>query len=284
MILACGFLLGTAVTSPAAEVWRYIPDDARWAVAIRMGEYLNSETGKRLTERFYDENAERWNAGVRRHFGMDPMTEIDTVILFGRDARKESGATVVLGDFDPGNALEFISGLGGYRLHEHRSHPLHVWNDGAVAYPRPGMAVVAWQAETVKQVLDVLAGEGGHLSADVFRASGGEGWFLRSFAEDVSSLRGMPPKAAALRYTSRLDLTLGEGEGMLSGTLRLETADEDSAVKLMGMLEAMLFYGPLFRDPDDPLVALAKYTSVSLSDDRTSVALSLAVPLSLLPF
>ena len=249
-----------------------------------MGEYLNSETGQRLTERFYDEKAERWNAGVRRHFGMDPMTEIDTVILFGRDARKESGATVILGDFAPENALEFISGLGGYRLDEHRSHQLHVWNDGAVAYPRPGMAVLAWQAETVKQVLDVLAGEGGHLSADAFRAPAGEGWFLRSFAEEVSSLRGMPPKAAALRYSSRLDLTLGEGAGVLSGTLFLETAPDDSAKDLMGMLEAMLFYGPLFKDPNDPLVALAKYVSVNLTDDGRSVAVSLSVPLSRLPF
>ncbi len=282
--LTAAILAMTGATLSAGEAWRYIPDDARWAVVVRMQEYLESEFGKRMTERFHDRNAERWNAGVQRLFGIDPMSEVDTVIISGPDAERFSGVTVFLGDFSPGESLDFLSEMPGYRLLDHRGHELHVWRTGAVAYPRSGMAVVGWRAESVERLLDTLDGERSHLPAESFGSLAMEGWFMRAFAEDVAAMRGMPPQATVLQYTSRLDLVLGEAGETFIGKARLIPAEGGSATNLADRLRSLLVHAPLIGEPDNPFVVLAGHTSVSLSDDGASVGVSLSVPLSRLPF
>ncbi len=274
----------TGATLSAGEAWRYIPEDARWVVVVRMQEYLESDFGKRMTERFHDEKADRWNAGVQRLFGIDPMKDVDTVILSGRDAERFSGVTVFLGNFSPEESLDFLSGMPGYRRLIHRTHTIHVWQTGAVAYPRSGVAVVGWGAESVEGLLDILDGERSHLPAETFGSLAVEGWFMRAFAEDVAAMRGMPPQAAVLQYTSRLDLVLGEAGEAFAGKARLIPAEGGSAANLANRLRSLLAYAPLIGEPDNPFVVLAGHTSVALSKDGASAEISLSVPVSRLPF
>ncbi len=282
--LAGSLAVGSVDVNAAEDLRHHVPADASWAVVVKVADYLDSRTGGGLTDRYWDERAERWRESMRRDFGMDPLREVDAVILHGPDGDPANGVAVVLGAFKPEGVEQRLRGKDDYRQVEERGQVVHVWNSGAAAYPAEGIAVLGRGKEPVIKAVDVIQGRRSSIGAE---ALGGMdprrmGEFLTGFSHEGSLLQRFPPKAAILRHARNVRFSSGEDAEVLWGRFTLEIPEEDVSRQVETIIMGWIGYARLAEEARDPFSLAFRHASVERTNDVVEIRFE--VPLDDLPF
>ncbi len=263
----------------AEDPWRYVAADAGWAVLVRFSEYLDSELGEALSERHRDSDAARRIERARRDYGIDLLGEVDTVLLYGPDGDRDRAVAVILGSFETAGAVGRLEGKESYERFDYAGHLLHLWSEGAVGFPRAGVAVLARTRDALEAALDVMEGRRPRMAPEVLGGPGDgdrAGVFLLAFA-DPPAMGELAPKAAVFRHADRVHLRLAERSGRLQGGLVLDVADHEAASEIENVVRGLSGYARLQQEDRQPFLSLLRRTAVERIGGRIEVTFEIPV-------
>lgn len=105
--LRAGLLLVTigviAAPSRAAETDKLLPNDATFVVTINLKQMIASPLFKKLDDKFDIKDALKKNAEAKQaieSIGLDPLKDLDQVVLSGSGGKQDEALILILGKFD----------------------------------------------------------------------------------------------------------------------------------------------------------------------------------------
>lgn len=278
----------TATTTGPQEL-RYVPAEAALVGYANLRDVMNSDFRQRVHAVI--PKHEREQNELERHTGVNLERDVDHIVAClvkaGRDAEHSSGMVLARGRFDTVRlealAREHKGVIEDYRGKRVLQPPEAHGRKGApaVAFLEPGL-IAFGDGVTLRRAIDIHAGGGQNVTTnkelmdligDVEAAS--NAWAVGRF-DSLPTHGNLPPQIAAQIPTMRYFVAAGRVNGGISGTLRVEARDDESAKNLRDVVQGVLALARLQVGSRPELQAMVQ--SLQLSGTGTTVALSFTVP------
>ncbi|HEY3862759.1 MAG TPA: hypothetical protein VGO59_12815 [Verrucomicrobiae bacterium] len=228
-------------------------------------------------------------AAVGAIFDFDFRKQLHGLTVYTTLDHPKDGVLIVYADFDSERLITLAKAADGFHTITNGPHTIYSWIDdkkkanedgekprvyGAIK----GHRVVFGQDE--KHLADALsvidgsassfAGSNGLLAKDSGESILAEGELLKFDFDDPSD------KAAIFKMCKSVRVKLSEHMDDMSATIRLETADANTATQVGSIAQGLLAILKLQQDPD----ALKLANAIAIKQNDSAVAVTLSVPSS----
>jgi hypothetical protein len=302
-----GFPSLSASRSGPSEL-SYVPADAAVVAFANVREVMDSQLRQRLKTVLPQEHGQK---EFRDQTGIDIERDIDYIVAAAtripaaNGSSDPSGLVIARGQFNA-KILEDLAVQHGGVIEEYKGKKLvksaRVRPDTQLEVPAPGTGtVVRRQHEAIvlafleyglvgigseaaiKSAIDAQLtahsitsnNEMMELIADIDQ--GNNAWAVGRF-EAIASQAKLPAEIASKLPAIKTFAVMTHIDGGVSGTLRAETRDDESATNLRQVIQGLLALGKMSNDPN----AMAMLNSLQLTGSGKTVALSFAVPAEVL--
>ena len=280
LILTTAAALALASASLADELRRSsIPADASMVLHFDFEGFRRTSLWQMLLEHEdFDIAAELDELeDIRREFGIDPLTDVRSVTVYGRDDAEPHAALVTVNDRID-TALHRMRDEEDYRSFRSGGLDLHSWDDGgdsvfAYVHPLRSGDRVLVLSDSPERVIDgarVLAGERESL-ADVraprLDVRPNRGSFLYVAAADLPSLHDIEPASQLFGLAQGIQFDLGEAGGLLFAQLAVVTESDEDARNLADMGQGLIAMARLVASgqAEIPDVAIDTLDSIQIN-------------------
>jgi len=227
-------------------------------------------------------------AAFQTIFNLDLRKQLHGLTLYSTGKAPEDGVLLVYADIEPERLITLAKAAKDYQSTPYKQHTIHDWIDDKKkakdgVKPRVyaaiygGRIVVFAQRQVrVAQALDVLDQAAPNLAGNTVFAqlgAGGSTGFIQAAARKLD-LPDSNPNAAMFRLAKGARLQVGEAQGQLRATLKLEAGDEEVAKQMASVGQGLLALMKLQQN-NPGSVKLAE--SLSLKQDAAGVVASLAI-------
>jgi hypothetical protein len=280
-----GFPSLSASRSGPSEL-SYVPADSSVVAFANIREVMDSELRKRLKAALPDEHGQQ---EFQEQTGIDIEHDIDYVVAAmttpgaGGLQNNPNGLVVARGRFNT-TQLETLAREHGGVIEEYKGKRLVKGSDGntrhsvALAFLEPGLVAIGSET-AIKSSIDAqlsshsitATNEIMELIADI--DAGNNAWAVGRF-DAIASQANLPAEVASRIPAIKTFAVMTHVDGGLSGTLRAEARDDQSAENLRQVVQGLLALGRMQNDPK----ATAIVNSLQLSGSGRTVSLSFAVP------
>jgi hypothetical protein len=218
-------------------------------------------------------------------FSFDPLRDLRDVTLYGKDQDRTNAVVIVDGQFDAQKILSLLKMNPQYQEIPYKSSMLYRWQQE----PKPGQqaagdqmmygsiceagrVVMGNSLTAVQQAVDTMKGQASGTSSGLLNQipAGQGGVFAQVVATGVGRLVGEDPKAALLKQTESLALTLGETSDNIFAELSLRGQSPEVAGNMTKLAQGLIAMVQLSNDKPQ-LAELAKKLTVSQADKTTQV-------------
>jgi len=284
-----GFPSLSASRSGPSEL-SYVPADSAVVAFANVREVMDSDLRRRLKIALPNENGQQ---EFQAETGIDIEHDIDYVVAAmttpgeGGLQRDPNGLVVARGRFNT-TQLETLARDHGGAIEEYKGKRLVKVSDNnnirtfALAFLEPGLVGIGSET-AIKSSIDAQLSahsitannEMMELIADI--DSGNNAWAVGRF-DAIANEAHLPVEIASKIPAIKTFAVMSHIDGGLSGKLRAETRDDQSAENLRQVIQGLLALGRMQNDPK----ATAIVNSLQLSGTGRTVSLSFVVPSELL--
>ena len=296
-----GFPSLSASRSGPSEL-SYVPADAAVVAFANVREVMDSQLRQRLKLVLPHEQGQK---EFRDHTGIDIERDIDYIVAAAtripaaNGSSDPSGLVIARGQFNV-KMLEDLAVQHGGVIEEYKGKKLvkstGVRQDTQLEAPAPGAVAVREHETVVLAFLEFgLVGIGSEaaiksaidaqltahsitsnnemmeLIADIDQ--GNNAWAVGRF-DAIAAQAKLPPEIASKLPAIKTFAAMTHIDGGVTGTLRAETRDDESANNLRQVVQGLLALGRMSNDPK----AMALLNSLQLSGSGKTVALAFSVP------
>ena len=278
----------TAATTGPQEL-RYVPAEAALVGYANVRDVMNSDLRQRVHTVI--PKHEREQHDLEKHTGINVERDIDHVVAalvkFEAHAKDTAGMVLARGRFD-NVRLEALAREHKGVIEDYKGKRLvrppaevHGGRGPAVAFLEPGLIALGDDV-TLRRAIDTYAGGGQNLTTnkemmglirDVEAAS--NAWAVGRF-DSLPNRANLPPAVMAQIPAMRYFVAAGRVNGGISGTLRVEARDDESAKNLRDVVGGILALARLQAGSRPELQAMVQ--TLQLSGTGKTVALSFNVP------
>jgi hypothetical protein len=264
-----------------------VPADATMVAYADVRSIMDSELRQQLKQAIPTPTGQQ---EFQEKTGIDIDRDIDYVVaaMTSVDSGRPSGLVVARGRFDA-VTLEALAREHGGTVEEYKgkrlvSSPAEHTEQITLAFLEPGLVAVG-SSSAVRHAIDAATSATSITSNDEMMnlvkdiESGNNAWAVGRF--DVLVSRGQLPQEVAQHIPPvKWFAAAGHINGGVSGLLRAEANDEESAQRLRDVVRGFLALAQLQGQNDPRIASLA--SSMQLSGDGKTVALSFSVPAEIL--
>ncbi len=275
--------------APVANELRYVPADATAIAYADVRAIMDSDLRMRLKAAIpmHQQGQEEF----QRETGIDIERDIDYIVAAVAGASPETGGLVVARGRFNNTQLEtlalqhggIVEDYKGKRIVNSRVHEQHT-GQFALAFLEPGLVAMGAKAAVQRGIdaqLNAQSINGNSemmdLVADI--AQSNNAWAVGRF-DAIASQAKLPPEIAQRMPPIKWFAAAGHVNGGISGMLRAEANDEQSADLLRRQVNGLLALGEMVGGSDPKTAALVK--SLQMSGSGKTVALSFTIPAELL--
>lgn len=296
-----GFPSLSASRSGPAEL-SYVPPDAAVVAYANVQDIMGSQLRQRMklalpNERGQQEFAEQTGIDIERDidYVVAAMTAVPTAM--NAPAGGAGGLVIARGRFNT-TQLETLVREHGGTVEEYKNkrlvkavaekavtrtnpdgtvvnNPAHIM---VLAFLEPGLVAIGSE-EAIKRAIDTKLGPNSITANNEIMElidtidAGNNAWAVGRF-DAIASQAHLPAEVASRMPAVKTFAVMTHIDGGLTGTLRAETRDDQSAENLRQVVQGLLALGRMQNDPR----ATAVLNSLQLSGSGKTVALSFAVP------
>jgi hypothetical protein len=287
--------IGGSSTGPSELA--YLPADSSAVAYANVQDIMNSQFRQRLRQLLPSgEEKDKLAAEM----GIDLERDIDTVVAgFAGGEPKPDGALVLVRGRFSADTIQAKAIAHGARVEEYKgkklvlspaNHPPAIHRDGVakeefsggVAFLEPGLVALG-EASSLKRAIDTGASRenvtgNAQLMKFVSEVPGGSNaWVVGKFdALAKSAAEGLPEQAKAQLSTVQWFAVSARVNGGVSGMVRAEARDEESAKNLRDAANGLLALGKMMSGQDKKLDSLVN--SLQLQGVDKTVTLSFTLP------
>lgn len=274
--------------APVANELRYVPADSAVVAFADVRSIMDSDLRTRLTSAMpmHGQGQQEFQAQT----GIDIEKDIDYVVASAAGPNPQAGGLIVArGRFNDtqleGLALQHGGQVGDYKGKRVVNAPTREGHPQVtLAFLEPGLVAIGTQA-TVERAIDAQLTshsitsneEMMQLVSDI--ASNSNAWAVGRFDTMIQQAR-LPSEIATKVPPVKWFAASGHINGGISGMLRAEANDEESAELLRRQVSGALAFGEMVAKSDPKVGALIN--SLQLSGTGKTVAVSFTVPAELL--
>ena len=250
---------------------REISADARWVAHLDVEALRQTELGRHIQDKMTTDVAARKFEAFKATFNFDPRQDLESLTLYGMGTEKKDGVLLLHGRFDTDQLVTLIRGNKHYSSSVHGTQTIHSWIDkkragkrtyGCVA--RSNQVVIGDNEALVKHAVDVLRWDAKSMAGSMALPGLADAAASTFFIGSVD-MQGMPDvgaKAAVLRRSEALSLSLSESAGRFGCLLRMVAKDADAATAMHAIAQGLIGLTALNADQDPELVKLAQQLSL----------------------
>jgi hypothetical protein len=265
----------------------YVPADATVVAYADVRSIMDSELRQQLKQAI---PAPTGQQEFQEKTGIDIDRDIDYVVaaMTSVDSGRPSGLVVARGRFDT-VTLEALAREHGGTVEEYKgkrlvNSPAEHTEQITLAFLEPGLVAVG-SSSAVRHAIDAATSANSITSNDEMMnlvkdiETGNNAWAVGRF-DVLASRAQLPPEVAQHIPPVKWFAAAGHINGGVSGLLRAEANDEESAQRLRDVVRGFLALAQLQGQNDQRIASLA--SSMQLSGDGKTVALSFSVPAEIL--
>ena len=272
-----------------------IAAQAQWLIHGDVEGLMASKLGQRIQQEAAKPGAAQVLEGIKTIYGINPLTDIKSITLYGSKVGAEEGVALIRANVDREKLVNLLKLNPDYKEHKADGLVIHEWvdppKDDKPAQTRFGafqgsdMAVIASSQTLLRQALAVLEGKADSLakSESPLAAAGPAGAFLTLRVGKLPQPPANKPEAALLAQFAGAQAYLGEVEGKVFAEVAIATATPEAADNVRKMAEGGLAFlnlvmpaqGPAHPDIPPQFPALVRSAKVTM--DGKTVKLSAAV-------
>jgi hypothetical protein len=265
----------------------YVPADATVVAYADVRSIMDSELRQQLKQAI---PAPTGQQEFQEKTGIDIDRDIDYVVaaMTSVDSGRPSGLVVARGRFDT-VTLEALAREHGGTVEEYKGNrlvnsPAEHTEQITLAFLEPGLVAVG-SSSAVRHAIDAATSANSITSNDEMMnlvkdiETGNNAWAVGRF-DVLASRAQLPPEVAQHIPPVKWFAAAGHINGGVSGLLRAEANDEESAQRLRDVVRGFLALAQLQGQNDQRIASLA--SSMQLSGDGKTVALSFSVPAEIL--
>jgi hypothetical protein len=269
----------------------YVPADATMVAYADVRSIMDSELRQQLKQAIPTPTGQQ---EFQEKTGIDIDRDIDYVVaaITSVDSGRPSGLVVARGRFDA-VTLEALAREHGGTVEEYKgkrliNSPAEHTEQITLAFlesgPSPALVAVG-SSSAVRHAIDAATSANSITSNDEMMnlvkdiETGNNAWAVGRF-DVLASRAQLPPEVAQHIPPVKWFAAAGHINGGVSGLLRAEANDEESAQRLRDVVRGFLALAQLQGQNDQRLASLA--SSMQLSGDGKTVALSFSVPAEIL--
>lgn len=282
---AGGFPMVSA--APVASELRYVPADSTVIAYADVQSIMNSELRTRLKAAMpmHAKGQEEFQA----HTGIDIDRDIDYIVAAASGAPPEAGGLIVARGRFNDTQLEALAREHGGQVEEYKGKrlihsPAEKGEQMTLAFLEAGLVGIGTK-ETVQRAIDAqltshsITANSEMMDIVAEIANNSNAWAVGRF-DTIAGQAKLPPEIASRMPPIKWFSASGHVNGGISGTLRAEATDDQSAELLRRQLSGALAFGEMVAKSDPKAGALIN--SLRLSGTGKTVALSFAIPAELL--
>ena len=297
-LLAC-LLPGRVVAGPIAA--GDVPPDAQWVAHLDVRGMLESSLGEFLLAQGNAGQLEEGRALIRQSAGFDPMTDLESLTVYGHTDQPDAAVAVLRGAFDPDMLLALVQGPEDGDF-EHGSHTVHQWSQAPENADDDGRRFAAFVDDALIAARTRAAVEGALDRMDAAASPDDtqvnpllerqpEAAFLWVAARDLPADRevGSDPVAQQLRHVTGGVMSLGDvGDGAAADEtrmmIRLDATDATKANQMRQVLGGISAWARFLQGsakPGDQLDAWVPLgAAAQITGEDEIVQLTLQMPTS----
>ena len=275
--------------APVANELRYVPADATAVAYADVRAIMDSDLRQRLKAAM--PIPQHGQEEFQRETGIDIEKDIDYVVAAVSGADPHVGGLVVArGRFNV-TQLEGLAAQHGGVVEDYKgkriiNSPVNAHNNGqfSLVFLEPGLVAMGAKAAVLRGIdaqLNSQSVTGNSEMMDLVGeiAQGNNAWAVGRF-DSIASHAKLPAEVAQRMPPIKWFAAAGHVNGGITGTLRAEANDEQSAELLRRQVNGLLALGEMLGGTDPKAAALVK--SLQMSGSGKTVALSFSVPAELL--
>lgn len=274
--------------APVANELRYVPADSAVVAFADVRSIMDSDLRTRLTSAMpmHGQGQQEFQAQT----GIDIEKDIDYIVASAAGPNPEAGGLIVArGRFNDtqleGLALQHGGQVGDYKGKRVVNAPTREGHPQVtLAFLEPGLVAIGTQA-TVERAIDAQLTSHSITSNEEMMqlvgeiASNSNAWAVGRFDTMIQQAK-LPAEIATKVPPVKWFAASGHINGGISGMLRAEANDEESAELLRRQVSGALAFGEMVAKSDPKIGALIN--SLQLSGTGKTVAVSFTVPAELL--
>ena len=273
--------------APVANELRYVPADAAVVAYADVRSIMDSDLRMRLKAAMpiHPEGQEEFRAQT----GIDIEKDIDYIVAAASGVGvNPNGLIVARGRFNE-TQLESLAREHGGQVEDYQgkrliTSPAKAEHQVSLAFLEAGLVAIGTKA-TVQRAIDAQMSSHSITSNSEMMdlvteiASNSNAWAVGRF-DSIAQQANLPAEVASKMPPIKWFAASGHVNGGISGTLRAEANDEQSADLLRRQVSGALAFGEMVGQQDPKVGALIK--SLQLSGSGKTVAVSFSVPAELL--
>lgn len=273
--------------APVANELRYVPADAAVVAYADVRSIMDSDLRMRLKAAMpmHPEGQEEFRAQT----GIDIEKDIDYIVAAASGVGvNPNGLIVARGRFNE-TQLESLAREHGGQVEDYQgkrliTSPAKAEHQVSLAFLEAGLVAIGTKA-TVQRAIDAQMSSHSITSNSEMMdlvteiASNSNAWAVGRF-DSIAQQANLPAEVASKMPPIKWFAASGHVNGGISGTLRAEANDEQSADLLRRQVSGALAFGEMVGQQDPKVGALIK--SLQLSGSGKTVAVSFSVPAEIL--
>jgi hypothetical protein len=244
VIIAIAIATATAHAGP----WhpQQVSAEAQWMLHADLDGMRATAIGRGLAASIEQSKGRQLRA-FKRMFSVNPLTDLDSVTLYGPGA-KDQAVALLEGRFDRAHIEDVIGGADDYRPHDHGGVTVHQWTDQKksqfAAFAADNRIVFSEREALVHHALDVLAGKAAAAADVPFFTAGPGAPVLHGFAMlEAIEMDGRESKL--LRKAQALRLAVAEVDGKLAARAAIDAAEPRTAGRMRRVLDGLAAFSEL---------------------------------------
>jgi hypothetical protein len=289
IILIAGLCLAARPAFAAPLQKSEVSPTANWVAHVDLEAFRSSAIGKLVLTELENQGLNQKLQDFAAVFSFNPLRDIRDVTLYGNGQDRSKAVVIVEGQFDTQKILSLVRLNSQYQEIPYKGSTLHRWQQEPKPGQQPGGGQAADQMmygcicdgnrvvmgsglDAVQKAVDTIKGQATGTSTGLLnQVPEGRGKvFAQVAATGVGQIVGQDPKAALLKQTESLALTLGETSDKVFGELGLQGQSAETADSMTKLVQGLIAMVQL-NGNQPQLAELAKSLNVSQADKTTQI-------------
>ncbi len=252
--------------------------EAQWLVHVDLDSLREAPQSRGLVAIWMQaEPARSHLAAVREALGLDPVGDLRSMTLYGKELVPDRGVLIVRAAWDKPRLAAFLARQPDYAEKKQDGRSVFTWTERRggqrqtvfAAFHGEEYALISSDAADLTAALEVLDGRAGGLagSGSALAGSAPEGTILLVRAGGLSEAK-LALKSPILLLSETLSLTAGETADGAFAEVRLTAASADHVPHFRDVAAGLVALARLMRAGDDDVLKLLDAVTIS-TDDRT---------------
>ena len=256
-----------------------VPESTKWVVQIQWQRMLESNAGPVLMALAARPEYAGKLTEVSAHFGVNVLSDIQSLKFFGKDANEDSAVCAVSGRFDSAKLNALAQAADQHKEQAYASRVIHQWQDRNRKRLSLGclidehLLLLGNTDAALKLCIDTLDGKAPPSTIGAALESPATLCFY--MIQDLQGLKGVAPKAAILHQAKDVCLRLEADQSQFTVTLEAKAMSEAAAKNIKSIAEGLRALAVLNAEEDPHSAALAE--KIQIQTDGVLARLSLNV-------